>query len=153
MHDNFSLNSSQIGIFMSLSSIFTMITASQLGRLLKKYKASDLLKMAFLLYLIVNLIIPNLNSLYWFIIPVALFGVAQGLNIPSLQTLLANLAPENQRAAFMSANGMVLRIGQTLGPAFIGLGFAFGGLSGAFYLAGFIAVLVLILIFSLLKNV
>ena len=153
LHDNFALDSSQIGVFMSLSSIFTMITASLLGRLLKKHKASTLLKIAFLLYLIVNLIVPSLTSLYWFIIPIAMFGVAQGLNIPSLQTLLANLAPEKQRAAFMSANGMVLRIGQTIGPAFIGLGFAFGGLAGAFYLAAIVAVLVLLLIFSLLKKV
>ncbi len=153
MHDKFNLSAPQIGIFMSLSSIFTAITASQLGRLIKRFKESQLLKTAFILYFLVGIIIPQINNLYLFILPVALFGIAQGLNLPSLQTLLANLAPDKQRAAFMSMNGMVLRIGQSIGPLIIGVGFAFGGLQAAFYLSAAIALAVFVMIFWLLKDV
>jgi len=46
----------------------------------------------------------------------------------------------------MSTNGMVLRIGQTLGPLVIGIGFTMGGLSGAYYLAAIMAILGIIVL-------
>ena len=39
------------------------------------------------------------------------------------------------RAIFMSANGMVLRIGQTLGPLVMAGVFAWGGMDRVFYAA------------------
>ncbi len=153
LHDKFELSAPKIGLFMSLSSIFTAITASFLGKLMKRFRTSSLLKIAFVLYFFVSLLLPHITNLYTYLLPIILFGVAQGLNIPSLQTLLANLAPEAQRAAFMAANGMVLRIGQTIGPAVIGIGFAFGGIVYAFYTAAIVSLLVLVLIFILLKSV
>jgi hypothetical protein len=53
----------------------------------------------------------------------------------------------------MSINGIVLRIGQTLGPPLIGIAFAFSGIEGAFYAASFVAFFVLVLIFLLLSNI
>jgi MFS family permease len=41
-------------------------------------------------------------------------------------------APINVRAGFMSINGMILRLGQTLGPVIIGLFYLVGGTSFAF---------------------
>jgi len=126
--------------------------ASQLGKLNKKFGSLNLLKTAFYLYLIVTLLIPNINNLFIFIIPILFFGSAQALNIPSLQTALANLAPDNQRGAFMSINGMVLRLGQTLGPLVIGIGFMLDKLSGVFYLASFIALLGLVVLNTMLNK-
>jgi MFS family permease len=111
----------------------------------------NLMKIAFVLYFLVSLMMPLIHSLALYVLPVILFGVAQGMNIPSLQTLLVRLAPDAQRAIFMSMNGMVLRTGQTLGPLIIGLGFAFSGIEGAFYLAALLALLVLVLIFMMLQ--
>jgi len=150
LNQKFSLSAPQIGFVFSLSSISTAITAAQLGKLLKRFSEVFLIKIAFILYLVVSILIPNLSNLYILLIPVILFGIAQGINIPSLQTLLANLAPDNQRAIFLSINAMVLRIGQTAGPVFIGLGFAATGIEGAFYLAGLVAILTFISIFILL---
>jgi len=50
-------------------------------------------------------------------------------------TLLAGLAPTEQRAIFMSVNGMVLRTGQTLGPIIMAGVFAWGGMEWVFYTA------------------
>jgi MFS family permease len=71
-------------------------------------------------------------GMWWAIIPACVFGMAQGLNIPSIQTMMAELAPMELRGAFMAINGAVLRIGQTLGPVVMGAAFAFGGLDGVF---------------------
>ncbi len=153
LSDKFGLNPFQIGLFISTSSLFTAITAAQLGKLVQHFKETTLLKIAFVLYSVVGLLVPNLDNLYLLLIPVALFGIAQGMNIPSLQTLLAAMAPIEQRAVFMSINGMVLRIGQTIGPILIGLAYAYANIDGAFYAASAVAFFVFILIFIMLNDV
>ena len=55
------------------------------------------------------------------------------MNIPSIQACLAEFAPMEYRAAFMSVNGMVLRLGQTLGPVLMGMLFTVWGIEGAFF--------------------
>jgi len=152
LNQKFNLDAPKIGIVLSISSFATAIFATQVGRLTNKFGSLSLLKMAFFLYFIVTLLMPNINNLYAFILPILIFGTAMALNIPSLQTVLANLAPDEQRGAFMSLNGMVLRIGQTLGPLIIGIGFSLGGLKGAYYLAAFVAVIGLVVLFTMFRK-
>ena len=85
-------------------------------------------------------------SLWLLLIPLVLFGTAQGLNIPSLQTMLTNLAPVENRAAFMSLNGMVLRLGQTIGPIIMGFVFTLSGISGVYFAGAAFALLMFLLI-------
>ena len=152
LNQEFGLTSAQIGIVLSLSSLTTAIFATQVGRLTNKFGSLSLLKAAFILYFLISILIPNIHHLYYLLIPVLLFGTAQAFNIPSLQTVLANLAPDQQRGVFMSLNGMVLRIGQTLGPLVIGIGFTFGDVKGAYYLAAGVALFGVLLLFSMLSN-
>lgn len=152
LKQKFNLSAPGIGLMLSLSSITSAIFATQIGKLTNKFGSLFLLKTAFFLYLMVLLLVPNITSLYLFISIVLIFGSAQALNMPSLQTVLANLAPDNQRGAFMSLNGMVLRLGQTLGPIIIGIGFTISGLSGAYYLGAFIAILGLLVLFTMLTE-
>jgi len=152
LHQEFELSAPQIGIFLSVSSLATAFLATQVGKLTQKYGSVKLLKMAFFLYFFVSLAMPNTQDMYVFILPILLFGAAQALNIPSLQTILANLAPDEQRGAFMSLNGMVLRIGQTIGPLIIGVGYSLADTHGAFYLSAVIAMLGLVLIFTALRK-
>ncbi len=152
LDQKFGLSAPQIGIIASLSSFTTAIIAFQIGRLTKKFGPLKLFKTAFFLYVIVNVMLPNINYLYFIIIPVIFFGAAQALNIPSLQTTLANIAPDSQRGAFMSLNGMVIRLGQTFGPLVFGFGYALDGLSGAYYLGAVIAGAGLIVLFTMIDE-
>ncbi len=152
LDSKFGLTAPQIGMLLSFSSVTTAILASQVGKLTWKFGSVNLLKTAFVLYFLVCLIMPNLNTLYVFIIPVMIFGSAQALNIPSLHTSLANLAPDNQRGIFMSINGMVIRIGQTLGPLIIGVGYAINGLSGAYYLGAVMALIGVLVLFTMIRD-
>ena len=74
-----------------------------------------------------------------FLVPIVLFGIAHGINIPSIQTLLASIAPAEHRGAFMSVNGMVLRAGQTVGPVLMGLVYA-TGISYVFYVSALLSI-------------
>lgn len=152
LSENFHFTPQKIGIFLSLSSFSTALVATLSGRLTAKFGSTGMLKIAFLLYTVVALSVPNIHSWYWMVLPVILFGTAQALNIPSLQTMLANLAPDEQRAIFMSTNGMVLRLGQTLGPPVIGIGYVLGNIEGVYYLAALISLLGLGIIFTMLNQ-
>ena len=127
-----------IGLIMSAMSLTTAITSSQLGKLAKTYSKKNLIKTAYVIYGLALLIYPFVPKLWLLLIPTIIFGIAHGMNIPSIQTLLAELAPMEYRAAFMSVNGMVLRLGQTLGPVLMGMLFTVWGIKGAFFAgAGF----------------
>lgn len=147
----FSFTPSKIGLLVSLSSVTSGIVATQIGNLTKKFSSTTLLKTAFILYTIVSFMIPFIFNKWLMIIPILLFGTAQALNIPSVQTLLASIAPDSQRAVFMSINGMVLRLGQTLGPLIIGLGFSVANIVGAYLLSAIISLIGLLIIFLLLN--
>jgi ACDE family multidrug resistance protein len=127
-----------IGLIMSAMSLTTAVTSSQLGRLAKAYSKKNLIKTAYVIYGLALLIYPFIPKLWLLLIPTVIFGIAHGMNIPSIQACLAEFAPMEYRAAFMSVNGMVLRIGQTLGPAIMGMLFTVWGVEGVFFAgAGF----------------
>ena len=152
LDQKFSLSEPKIGIITSLSSIVTAIIAFRIGSLTSKFGPLRLFKTAFFLYLIVNVMLPNINILYLIILPIILFGAAQALNIPSLQTTLAYIAPDSQRGVFLSLNGMLIRLGQTLGPIFFGIGYAINGLEGAFYLGAIMAAAGIIILFTMIDE-
>ncbi len=102
--------------------------------------------MGFLLYVLTLSAIPFMNKLWHIFLPTALFGCANGLIIPVSHGMLASLSPIEYRAAFMAVNGMVLRLGQTLGPIIMGLCFTLAGLKGAFLSGAVIAAIMLVLI-------
>ena len=151
MKNNFSSSAFMIGIIMSASSITTAITASMLGRLTNRFRQKDLLMVSYLLYIVSLSLVPFMGTESLMLIPAFFFGTAQGINIPNIQTMLVSIAPTNYRAAFMSLNGMVLRIGQTLGPMTVGLFFAFGGINAAFLGGSIIAAIMIVIVFFLIE--
>lgn len=135
-----------IGVLMFSMSITTAIVASQLGRLSKHYSKQSLIKVGFSGYAISMTIIPFVTEIWLFLIPTLIFGVAHGLIMPSLQTLLAEKAPLKLRGIYMSLNGAMLRVGQTMGPMVIGVAYTFGGYDGAFWVGAILAVIGIIVI-------
>ena len=121
-----------IGLILSAMSVTTALAASQLGKLTARYSAKRLLLFAYLVYAVGLLLITQITSLWWLILPAIIFGLGHGINIPCIHTLLASMAPLEFRASFMSFNGMVLRLGQSLGPLIMGLVLGLSSLSGVF---------------------
>ena len=130
-----------IGIIMSFMSLTTAGIASQLGKLVRYISEKKLILLSFTIYGLSLILIPFVQNLWMLLLPTLLFGIAHGINIPTIQTLLASMTPLEHRAAFMSLNGMVLRLGQTLGPLLIGLFFTLWGINGAFLLGALFALI------------
>jgi len=141
-----------IGLILSTMSLSTAITSAQLGRLVRKYSEIKLLKAAFLFEAASLLMIPFLPRLWLMFIPTFIFGIGSGLNFPNVQTILTSLAPLNQRAAIVSLNGMVLRVGQTIGPLLMAAVWSIWGYNAIFLVGVFLAIALVVLITFLLDQ-
>lgn len=140
-----------IGLIMSSASLSAAVISTQVGRLTRLFPQKRLLIVAISLFGIALGIIPWMPSLWMMLVPSVLWGVAQGVNTPTLQTMLVGLAPIDYRAAFMSVNGMILRLGQTLGPLIMGALYVLWGFRGAFLGAAGVVVLMLIILITMIK--
>lgn len=133
LDEKFGRSSFLIGLILSGSSLVTAVTSSQLGNLTRRFSEQGLILTSSILYLIIFLMIPSINNIWMFLFPVALFGLAQGINIPSVLNLLTGHASPDYRAVFLSVNWMVVRSAQSLGPYLLGLVYVYINLSGTFY--------------------
>jgi ACDE family multidrug resistance protein len=140
-----------IGAVMSVTSVATAITAFWLGTLARRWGSRALVKAGFVLYALALALIPFASNVWQLAAPVLLFGVANGLNVPSILTILNHYAPSEYRAAFMSINGMLLRLGQTLGPLLVGAAVRFVGTRGSFLVSAALALATLLLILPVLR--
>lgn len=145
-------NSFHIGITMSIMSLTTAATSSQIGKISKKYSNRQILLTGVCFYIISMLILAKANT--WMVIfpPLLIFGLGQGLFMPTVQTMLVGFAPMKERAAFMSLNSMVLRLGQTTGPVLISLAFALGGLPWVYFGGAVIAFIMLFIVLILIRE-
>lgn len=132
MDDAFNVSGFTIGVFMSVSALAAAVVASQLGRITRRVSEGMLIKVSFAIFGLSLILIPLMPSLWLLLIPVLLLGIAQGINLPSILSMAAGLAPTEYRAAFMSINSSMIRLGQTVGPPIVGLLYVYGGPTVAF---------------------
>ena len=142
LDESFHVSAFTIGLVMSVMALTTAIVSSQLGRMVRWFSEATLIKAAFAIYALALALIPLMPSLWFLLIPMIIFGIAMGINMPSIQTLVAGLAPMEYRAAFMSINATMLRLGQTVGPPLVGLFYVYGGSDAAFYTVAGMALMV-----------
>ncbi|MDD3312380.1 MFS transporter [Pseudodesulfovibrio sp.] len=131
-----------IGAVFLIASGFTGLASFQLGRLAERFGQRTLLLAASVFYALSMLLMPLAPGLWYVVPPVICFGLAQGLNIPTVMTMLTTIAPMEQRGAFMAANGFLLRLAQTVAPLLMGGLFALFGMQ-AVYLGGLACAVIL----------
>lgn len=146
MEESFGASSFGIGLTMSSMSLATAFTSSWLGPLVALRSEKGLLLASCVLYALAFAAIPRAPRLWFLLMAVMLMGVAQGLSIPILQTLLAGMAPMAQRGVFMAVSGVALRLGQTVGPPLAGVAFGRWGIGGPFYAAAAVAAGMVVLV-------
>ena len=145
-------SSVQIGLMMSIMSLVTAATSSQLGRINKRFQSRTILLMGAGFYFLSMLSLLISQSWIQVVASVIVFGLGHGLLVPSIQNLLVGFASIKERAAFMSVNSMVLRIGQTIGPLLIGVFYAIGSLQASFIAGAVVALLMFGTIMGMVKN-
>lgn len=140
----FSASPAVIGFVFLVSSGFTGLASFQLGNLASRFGQRALLMAAAVLYAVSMLLLPH-APVIWLVVPsVMCFGLAQGLNIPTLMTMLTTIAPMEQRGAFMAANGLLLRLAQTVAPLLMGGVYHLYGMNAVF-MGGMVCALCMLL--------
>lgn len=142
--NSFGASSFVIGLVLSSVSVAIALTSSQLSRLTRAFSASTLIRASFVLYALALVIVPFVPNLWLLFIPTTIFGIGLGIGFPSIQTLLAELAPKEYLGAVMSVNGTFFGLGQTLGPLLMGITFGIGGINAVFYAGVGVAVATLV---------
>jgi len=140
-----------IGFIMSATSVPTALASFYLGDLAGRFGSRALVKAGFALYVVAMAGIPLASNLWQLAVPILIFGAANGLNVPSILTILNGYAPTEFRAAFMSMNGTVLRLGQTLGPLIIGMAVEVVGMNGSYLVSAAIALAMFLLLVQTLR--
>jgi ACDE family multidrug resistance protein len=141
-----------IGLMMSIMSLVTAATSSQLGRINKLLQSKTILLLGASFYFLSMLSLLFSQSWIQVAISVMVFGLGHGLLVPSIQNLLVGFASIKERAAFMSFNSMVLRIGQTLGPLAIGIFYSLGSLKGSFGGGALVAGIMFVVVMVMVKS-
>jgi ACDE family multidrug resistance protein len=139
------------GALLSGASLTTALTSARLGSLTERVAQRTLLKTSFVLYAAGLVCVALAPNLWLLLVPAILFGVAQGINLPNVFSLLNDHAPSENRGAFMATNGMSLRAGQTIGPLLMAATAGTLGLTGAYLAATTLALVALVLVLTLLR--
>ncbi|MUM78768.1 MFS transporter [Pseudodesulfovibrio sp. F-1] len=132
LHQSHQATAMTIGMVFLVASGFSGIASFLLGPLAERFGQRRLLMASAVLYALSMILTPSAPGLWHVLPPVVCFGLAQGLNIPTVMTMLATIAPMEQRGAFMAANGLLLRLAQTLAPLVMGGLYALFGMAGVF---------------------
>lgn len=141
-----------IGLMMSIMSLVTAAISSQLGRINKLLQSKTILLLGAGFYFLSMLSLLFSQSWIQVALSVVVFGLGHGLLVPSIQNLLVGFASIKERAAFMSVNSMVLRIGQTIGPLVIGIFYSLGSLKGSFGGGALVAGLMFLVVALMVKG-
>ena len=123
----------ETGLVIASASLFSGLAAMLLPALYNRFSSRALLLSAFFLYALSFCAIALTERFWLLLFPIALYGLAQGMNIPLVSLLLSSRSGAAERSSLMAINALLLRLGQNLGPA------AFGTLAGSLGPAGAIA--------------
>lgn len=108
------------GLILASASLASGLAATRLPKLYSLFSSRALLLTSFAFYCVALYSIPLAPFLWALLLPIFIYGIAQGMNIPLVSLLLTEQAPDEQRAALMAANAVLLRLGQNIGPAVFG---------------------------------
>lgn len=140
-----------IGSIMSFIPLVSAFTSSQVGKLARRSSEKNLIKAAFILYALALSIIPFVSNIWLLLIPAVIFGIAHGTNEPSIHALLSSSASIKHRAALMSVNWTVVRLGQTLGPLLMAATFVMWDISAVFYSGVVLSIIMFLLAMIMIK--
>jgi MFS family permease len=129
------------GVVLAAASVSSGLVATQLGRLSTVVSQDRLIQGSLAIDGVALGLMPLAPSPWGVGAASLLFGVAQGLNQPALQTRLTELASDASRGILLSLNGMILRLGQAVGPLLLGGALVVGGIGAVFYAAAGVALL------------
>ena len=152
LDEDFAVSSTVIGLMLSGSSLITAYSSSKLGALTQRFSEQELILAAAFMYTFIFLCFPFIENIWFMAIPISIFGLAQGINIPSLLNLLTSEVPSEFRAAFLAVNWVVIRASQTVAPVILGLIYLWSGINGTLYFTAGVGIAFILVAYLTVKK-
>ncbi|MBD1903640.1 MFS transporter [Trichocoleus sp. DQ-A3] len=143
--DSFKSSSWVIGLILASIPVASAITASQVGRLARRFPETTLIRASFVFYALALLGVPFASNLWFLLIPTVLFGIGFGICSPITLSLVAARSSKEYLATVISVNGTFCNVGRIIGPLLMGVVLNIGGTSGVFYAGAGIAIVTLVI--------
>ena len=143
--DSFKSSSLIIGLILATLPVATSITASQVGRLARRFPETTLIRASFVFYALALFSVPFVSNLWLLLIPTVMFGIGFGICSPIVLTFVASRASKEYLATVISVNGAFCNLGRIIGPLLMGVVLSIGGISGVFYVGAGIAIATLVI--------
>lgn len=135
-----------IGAMMICNAIGTGIVSSRMGALSNRFSSRRLLLVSQGFQIVGLLLIPFMPVLYVIMLPILLYGMGQGLNIPNVQAQLLQSVDTGQRGALMAVNSILQRIGQASGPIIFSAIVDWKGIDAPFFGGIVLSCIILVLV-------
>ncbi|MGQ0432695.1 MAG: MFS transporter [Microthrixaceae bacterium] len=135
----FGLSAGMRGLVIAAPALTSTISALRLGRIRARFGAVAILMGAAVLFTIAFVIIGAAGSLPILVGGAMLYGVGEGLFIPTLQDVVAGAAPASQRGAVVALWVGAARAGQTVGPLAVAGLYGAVGTGSTFVIGGAVA--------------
>jgi MFS transporter, ACDE family, multidrug resistance protein len=131
LENEFGLAAGERGMVLAAPAAGATLAALSLGRL-QRFGRARLLVAANLLFVAGFATIGTADAILLLLAGAALYGLGEGIAIPTVQDLVAGSAPEASRAAVVALWVGAARAGQTAGPLLAGVGIDRIGTGGTF---------------------
>ncbi len=116
MDKRFSMTPFSIGLYIATASFATAGLAIFSHRIEERMGRRFMMVSGFVLFAVAFFSILMVTSKIWLIVSIMIFGAAMGLTIPLMQNIVTELSPIEYRGLLVSLLGVMIRLGQTLGP-------------------------------------
>lgn len=151
--DSFKSSSWEIGMILASIPVASAIAASQVGRLVRRFSETTLIRASFLVYAVALFTVPFVSNLWLLLIQTMMFGIGFGICSPIILSLVASRASKEYLATVISINGTFSNLGRIIGPLLMGVAFGIGDISGVFYLGVGIAIITTVIFFGRAERV
>jgi MFS transporter, ACDE family, multidrug resistance protein len=141
----FGLTASERGLLLAVPALGATVGALVLGRARRFLGPRQIVVVSFALFTLAYPVVGLAGSLVLLVAAGVVYGLGEGLVLPTLTDVVAESAPDSSRGAVLSLQVSAIRSGQTVGPLIAGAGIAVIGTSGTFLAGGVLAALVVAL--------
>ena len=132
------LNDGQIGSLLSIAGVVTLLASFPNGMFVDRYGRKLSLVAGLLIAAVAGVLLAFVADFQTALVAALVFGLAQAINMGANQAFAMDLAPEEERGAFLGVWTLFQSFGAFIGPLMTGVIVEAWGFDAAFY---FVAVL------------
>ncbi|MDZ7679333.1 MAG: MFS transporter [Acidimicrobiales bacterium] len=141
---SFGLSAGERGLVMALPALGATTGALVLGWIRSRRSSRAVVIAAFVLFALAFPVVGLAGTLLLLVPAGVVFGLGEGLLLPTLTDVVAGSASETSRGAVLSLQVSAIRSGQTVGPLLAGVAVTAVGTGSTFLLGGGLAAMVVI---------